>query len=123
MRWSVGIEAEGDRVFTREEIVELADAVAASNGVATGIGTNRYGAQLLVVADSREDALAAATELFAAAAHTAGLPAAPVVRAEAVSEAEEAEAWEAEAWETGAGLGEAGLGGTGLGGADAGGPP
>ena len=33
MRWSVGIEAEGDRVFTREEVVELADAVAASGGV------------------------------------------------------------------------------------------
>ena len=30
VRWSVGIEAEGDRVFTREEVVELADAVAAS---------------------------------------------------------------------------------------------
>jgi hypothetical protein len=114
VRWSVGIEAEGDRVFTREEIVELADAVAASNGVATGIGTNRYGAQMLVVADSREDALAAATELFAAAAQTAGLPTAPVVRAEAVSEAEEADAWEAEAWEAGAFT---------AGEADAGGPP
>ena len=99
MRWSVGIEAEGDRVFTREEIVELADAVAASSGVATGIGTNRYGAQMLVVAASREDALAAATELFAAAARTAGLPAAPIIRAEAVSEDEEAEAWEAGAFE------------------------
>jgi hypothetical protein len=101
VRWSVGIEAEGDRVFTREEIVELADAVAASSGVATGIGTNRYGAQMLVVADSREDALAAATELFTAAARNAGLPAAPVIRAEAVSEAEEAEAWEAEAFTAG----------------------
>ena len=29
MRWSVGIEAEGDRVLSREEVVELADAVAA----------------------------------------------------------------------------------------------
>ena len=106
MRWSVGIEAEGDRVFTREEIVELADAVAASSGVATGIGTNRYGAQLLVVADSKEDAIAAATEVFTAAARAAGLPAAPIVRAETVSEAEEAEAWEAGAW-----------------GSDAGGPP
>ena len=103
MRWSVGIEAEGDRVFTREEIVELADAVAESSGVATGIGTSRYGAQLLVVADSREDAIAAATELFTAAAGTAGLPAAPIVRAEAVSEEEEAEAWEAEAWAADAG--------------------
>jgi hypothetical protein len=95
VRWSVGIEAEGDRVFTREEVVELADAVAASSGVATGIGTNRYGARLLVVADSREDAIAAATELFRAAALTAGLPAAPIVRAEAIGEAEEAEALEA----------------------------
>ena len=103
MRWSVGIEAEGDRVFTREEIVELADAVVASDGVATGIGTNRYGAQLLVVADSRETAVATATEVFTAAARTAGLPAAPVVRAEAVSEAEEAEAWETGAWEADAG--------------------
>ena len=90
MRWSVGIEAAGDRVFTREEVVELADAVAASSGVATGIGTNRYGAQLLVVAGSRDDAIAAATEIFLAAARTAGLPAAPIVRAEAISEAEEA---------------------------------
>jgi hypothetical protein len=103
VRWSVGIEAEGDRVFTREEIVELADAVAASSGVATGIGTNRYGAQLLVVADSKEDAVTAATEVFTAAARAAGLPAAPIVRAETVSEAEEAEAWEAGAWESDAG--------------------
>jgi hypothetical protein len=90
VRWSVGIEAEGDRVFSREEIVELADAVAASDGVASGIGTSRYGARLVVVADGREDAVAAATEAFLAAARTAGLPAAPIVAAEAVSEAEEA---------------------------------
>jgi hypothetical protein len=93
VRWSVSIEAEGDRVFTREEVVELADAVAASSGVAAGIGTNRYGAQLLVVADGRDDAIAAATEIFLAAARTAGLPTgptAPIVRTEAISEAEEA---------------------------------
>lgn len=89
MRWSVGIEAEGDRVFTREEIVELADAIAASSGVAAGIGTSRYGAQLLVTADDREDAIAVATGIFLASARTAGLPAAPIVRAEAVSEDEE----------------------------------
>jgi hypothetical protein len=99
VRWSVGIEAEGDRVFTREEIVELADAVAASSGIASGIGTNRYGARLLVVAGSRGDAIAAATELFKAAARTAGLPAAPIVTAEAISEAEEAQALEADAGE------------------------
>jgi hypothetical protein len=101
VRWSVGIEAEGDRVFTREEIVELADAVAASSGVATGIGTSRYGARLLVTADSREKAVAAATKLFTAAAETAGLPAAPVVKTEAVSEEEEADAGETGAWQAG----------------------
>ena len=90
VRWSVGLEAEGDRVFSREEVVELADAVAASDGIASGIGTSRYGARLIVVADSREDAVAAATEVFVAAAATAGLPAAPIVETDAISEAEEA---------------------------------
>ena len=89
MRWSVGIEAEGERVLSREEIVELADAIADSNGIATGIGTNRYGAQLMVEADSREDAIERATQAFNQAAAAARLPAAPVVRTEAVSEAED----------------------------------
>jgi hypothetical protein len=91
VRWSVGIEAEGDRVFTREEVVELADAVATSNGIATGIGTNRYGAQLLVEADTRDDAIGKATVVFLVAARTAGLPTAPIVAAVATSEAEEAD--------------------------------
>jgi hypothetical protein len=89
VRWSVGVEAEGDRILSREEVVELADAVAASHGIATGIGTSRYGAQLIVEADSRDDAIGKATEQFLAAAAAAGLPAAPVVRTEAVSETEE----------------------------------
>ncbi len=89
MRWSVGIEAQGDRVFGREEIVGLADAVAASDGIATGIGSDRYGARLLVMAGSRDEAIAAATGIFKAAAKTAGLPDAPIVRAEAVSEEED----------------------------------
>jgi hypothetical protein len=93
VRWSVGIEAEGDRILSREEVVELADAIAASHGIATGIGTSRYGAQLMVEADSREDAVRKAAARFAAAAAAAGLPAAPVVRTEAISEAEEAEDW------------------------------
>ena len=90
MRWSVGIEAEGDRVLSREEIVELADAVAASAGIATGIGTNRYGAQLIVQADTHDEAVEKATEEFTAAAAKAGLPAYPVVRVEAVNEEEDA---------------------------------
>jgi hypothetical protein len=91
VRWSVGIEAESDRVLTREEIVELADAIATSNGIATGIGTSRYGAQLVVEAASRDEAVAHATQAFLTAVATAGLPAAPLVRTEAVSEDEEEE--------------------------------
>ena len=89
MRWSVGIEAEGDRVLALEEVVELADAVAGSDGIATGIGTARYGAQLVVETDNRDDAIGKATEVFLAAARTAGLPAAPIIRTEAISELEE----------------------------------
>jgi hypothetical protein len=91
VKWSVGIEAEADRVLTREQVVELADAVAASSGIATGIGTERYGAQLLVEAASREQAIEQATAQFAAAAARAGLPPAPIVRTEAVSEDEDTE--------------------------------
>jgi hypothetical protein len=89
MRWSVGIEAEGDRVLTREQVVELADAVAVSGGIASGIGSSRYGARLIVEAASREAAIAKATEEFTRAAAQAGLPPAPVVRTEAISEEEE----------------------------------
>jgi hypothetical protein len=89
VRWSVGVEAEGDRVLSREEVVELADAVAVNDGIATGIGTSRYGAQLIVEADSREEAIAKASREFERAAARAGLPAAPVVRTEAISEDED----------------------------------
>ena len=89
MRWSVGVEAKGDRVLSREEVVDLADAVAPSQGVATGIGTSRYGARLIVDAASREEAIEKATEEFLRAARKAGLPGAPVVRTEAVSEDED----------------------------------
>jgi hypothetical protein len=88
VRWSVGIEAEADQVLSREQIVELADAVAASAGIATGIGTNRYGARLLVRADSRDEAIEKATEQFRLAAASAGLPVSPVVAVDAVSEAQ-----------------------------------
>jgi hypothetical protein len=91
VRWSVGIEAEGDRVLAHEEIVGLADAVAASSGIATGIGTNRYGAQLLVQAGSRDEAIRKATSEFEKAVARARLPVYPVVRVEAVSEDEDGE--------------------------------
>ena len=76
-------------MLSREEVVELADAVAASSGIATGIGTNRYGAQLLVHADTRDEAIEKATGEFARAVAKAGLPVYPIVRVEAVSEDQE----------------------------------
>ena len=89
VKWSVGIETQGDRVLSREEIVELADAVAASSGIATGIGTDRYGAQLLVDAGTRDEAIEQARAEFARAVAQAGLPVYPIVRVEAVGEDED----------------------------------
>jgi hypothetical protein len=89
IRWSVGIEVQGDRIMKREEVVELADAVAPLNGIATGIGTNRYGAQIVVFADTREDAIKRGKEHFAHAVQKAGLPVYPIVRVETVSEDED----------------------------------
>jgi hypothetical protein len=89
VRWSVGVEAEAGQVLTREQVVELADAVAASGGMASGVGTSRYGVRLIVQAGSREEAVAKATEEFTRAAAKVGLPPGPVMRTEAVSEDEE----------------------------------
>jgi hypothetical protein len=88
VRWSVGIEAGGDRLLSREEVVELADAVAASGGIASGIGSRRYGVTLIVQAGSRDEAIDRATEEFTRAAAVAGLPVNPIVRVEAVGEHE-----------------------------------
>src|SRR5215471_878005 len=118
VKWSVGIQAEGDRVISREEVVELADAVAPSSGVASGIGTNRYGATLVVEARSRDEAIELATAEFTRAAATAGLPGFPIVRVEAVGEDEDADGEEADGED--AGVGDAGAGDAGAGHAEAG---
>jgi hypothetical protein len=91
VQWSVAIEAEtpDGRALTREEVVELADAVAAHSGIASGIGTARYGARVVVTAASRDEALTAATAVFAAAVRTAGVPPGPVVHTEAIGEDED----------------------------------
>lgn len=86
MRWSVVVEAEGDRVLTREEIVELADAVATSSGIASGIGATRYGAQLVVEAETRDEAVELGRAEFVRAAAQAGLPPWPIVTTDALSE-------------------------------------
>jgi hypothetical protein len=103
MRWSVGIETEGDRMLSREEVVELADAVATSSGIATGIGTSRYGAQLLVEAGTRDEAIERAKAEFARAVATAGLPVYPIVRVEAMGEDEDAEDYGGEGKDAGGG--------------------
>ncbi len=81
--------AEGDRIVERAEVVELADAVASNNGIATGIGTPAYGVQIVVEADNRDEAVERAMALFEAAAVQAGLPQWPITRAETVPDEEE----------------------------------
>lgn len=94
MRWSVGFVAEGDpatdAVVSLAEVVELADAVAGIGGIATGGGSTRYGAQIVVLADTRDEAIERGRAEFDAAVRTAGLPAYPIVRTEAISEVEDA---------------------------------
>jgi hypothetical protein len=88
MKWSVSIHAEGDRVMELAEIVELADAVAALGGIASGVGAMAYGAQIVVEADTPEIAVDLAIPAFTEAAARAGLPPWPVTKAEVVGEDE-----------------------------------
>lgn len=85
-RWSVSVRADGDREMSVEEITGLADAVAAHDGVAAGIGAASYGAQLVVSADGPREAAVRASALFLAAAARAGLPPWPVADVRVVSE-------------------------------------
>lgn len=91
MQFSVSIVAEGDREIGLDEIVELADAVAGLNGVASGVGSMSYGAQIVVEAESSDDAVDLAIPLFLDAARRAGLPEWPVTRAETISEIDDLE--------------------------------
>jgi hypothetical protein len=91
VRFSVSIVAEGDREITIDEVVELADAVATLDGVASGIGSMSYGAQIVVEADDSDTAVDRAIALFLDAARRAALPAWPVTRAETVSEIDDLE--------------------------------
>jgi hypothetical protein len=91
VHWSVSAQAAGDRELRREEIVELADAVAAAGGVASGIGQTAYGAQLLVEAPSREEAIEKGSAIFLAAAARAGLPSWPITAVSAMNQDEDDE--------------------------------
>jgi hypothetical protein len=81
--------AEGDRTIELAEVVELADAVAEFDGIATGMGTPSYGAQIVVEAESSDQAVDRAMELFNAAAQKAGLPPWPITRAETIADDED----------------------------------
>ena len=89
-RWSVGIKAEGDRYVEREEVVALADAVSVFCGIACGVDQMGYGAQIVVVASSRTEALQTGLNVFDRAVARAGLPAFPISHADATSEGREA---------------------------------
>jgi hypothetical protein len=90
LRWSVSLMAEGDREVLLEEVVELADAVAGNQGIATGMGTSSYGAQIVVEAESTEEAVERGMTVFTQAVERAGLPVWPVVSVDTVADEEEA---------------------------------
>lgn len=92
MRYSVSIVAEGDREIRLDEVVELADAVAVLQGIASGAGSMAYGAQIVVEAENSDLAVDAAIPMFLDAARRAGMPEWPVTRAETIGEIDELEA-------------------------------
>lgn len=94
MRWSISLRADGDRPMKREEIVELADAVAQWEGIASGIGTTSYSAQIVVEADGSDQAVDRAIVMFTEASKQAGLPDWPVAWAESISEEAEFEEYQ-----------------------------
>ena len=75
--------------MTHHEVVELADAVAPLGGIASGIGAQHYGAQLVIEAEDRAAAIDLGTAEFVRAAERAGLPAWPITDVNALSEAED----------------------------------
>ena len=86
MRFSVSIQAEGDREVTLEEVVDLADAVATLEGIASGYGTMGYGAQIVVDADISDIAAEIALEKFAQAVAKTSLPKWPITSVETLAE-------------------------------------
>ncbi len=84
MKWSVSIHTEGDRILELDEIVALADAVSTMKGIASGIGTMSYGAQVVVEAESSDEAVNLAIPAFIKAAEVAKLPPWPVAGAEVI---------------------------------------
>ena len=89
MKFSVSLVAHGDRDMTLDEIVELADAVAPLNGIASGMGTTSYGAQIMVEAESAVDAVNEGRKLFEVAIAKTSLPKWEITDADTMSEEED----------------------------------
>ncbi len=86
MKYSVSLCAEGDREITLEEVLELADAVAPLSGIAAGMGTMSYGAQIVVEAENNTEAVALGIKQFEDAVAQTSLPVWPLTKAESLSE-------------------------------------
>ena len=82
----MSIQAEGDREVTLEEVVDLADAVATLEGIASGYGTMGYGAQIVVEADISDIAAEIALEKFVQAVAKTSLAEWPITSVETVAE-------------------------------------
>jgi len=91
MKFSVSVYAEGSRIISLEEIVELADAVAHMGGIASGAGSMSYGAQILVDAENSDQAVDIAIAKFTEAVAQAQLPDWPITKAETISEVDDLE--------------------------------
>lgn len=91
MRFSVSVYAEGNRVISLEEVVQLADAVAPLSGIASGAGSMSYGAQIVIDAEDSDQAVEIAINRFTEAVAQAKLPDWPITAAETVSEVDELE--------------------------------
>ncbi|MDP1719595.1 MAG: hypothetical protein Q8L08_01125 [Candidatus Nanopelagicaceae bacterium] len=91
MKFSVSVYAEGNRVISLEEIVQLADAVAHLSGIASGAGSMSYGAQIVVDAENSDQAVEIAMAKFIESAEQANLPNWPITTAETISEIDDLE--------------------------------
>ena len=96
MRYSVSLRAEGDRVIELAEVVEFADAVAIHSGIASGVNTMSYGAQLVVEAADSDSAVKSAVELFNNSVHRASMPVWPITEVEVLAEDEDYEEYPGE---------------------------
>ena len=74
--------ASGDRVISLAEVMELANMIAKFNGIANGAGSTTYGAQIIVRADSAEQAKEIALAKFGQAVRQAKLPVWPILSVE-----------------------------------------